>query len=320
MGQIGTELVPIRTVFGPKSLFRYGFREIWGMVIFFGEGKVNEQKTDNGREVGDQEPAQKVAPSTNKDPNHQTRRQIVGDFITRNRVVLFLALLLLVIAARIWTFNVSLVSPNLPPNASAEATALTAQLQQAQTYQDQLLQTVYWTLGGILTLGLALMGFSWFTNIRMNDREIERLKSELTAEAESQRKVLNIRFQALLARQDVDAWLSTLHLGISQTNRFAEAGAWNDAFKAARIMTKQMMNLPKGADSEKLTSWPLQEILNMLAVTFDSAVPEDLDDELYDALIGDLRQIREMHLLDDNLARGLDALIDVSESSKHAGN
>lgn len=45
------------------------------------------------------------------------------------------------------------------------------------SYQDKLLSTVYWSLGGIITLTVLLIGFNWFINVRNQDKEIENLKN-----------------------------------------------------------------------------------------------------------------------------------------------
>ena len=56
---------------------------------------------------------------------------------------------------------------------------LKSQINLITSYQDKLLSTVYWSLGGIITLTVLLIGFNWFINIRNQDKEIENLKNTI---------------------------------------------------------------------------------------------------------------------------------------------
>ena len=44
---------------------------------------------------------------------------------------------------------------------------------------DQLLETIYWSLGGLVTVSVILVGYSWFSSTRTHERDREALKQEL---------------------------------------------------------------------------------------------------------------------------------------------
>ena len=62
-----------------------------------------------------------------------------------------------------------------------------------------MLTTVYWCLGTLVGVFLLLIGFNWFTNFRLNQREISTLREELTSHVTSARTNLE---QANVALQD----------------------------------------------------------------------------------------------------------------------
>src|SRR6266581_4289412 len=57
--------------------------------------------------------------------------------------------------------------------------ALRAQLELMRSFQDSLLSTVYWSLGVLLVIVAVLVGFGWFANFRVYQRDLEGLKREL---------------------------------------------------------------------------------------------------------------------------------------------
>jgi len=87
-------------------------------------------------------------------------------------------------------------APRATPTAreatpDAEVTALRAQLQVMRDYDQRLLATVYWSLGGILTLAGLLVGLGWYANFRVYERDRASLAREVRTEAQSE--LLRIR-------------------------------------------------------------------------------------------------------------------------------
>jgi hypothetical protein len=68
-----------------------------------------------------------------------------------------------------------------PATDSAEVQVLKAQLQTMKEYNEQILATVYWSLGGIVGLAVVLCGYSWYNNNLLFEREKELTRKELRA-------------------------------------------------------------------------------------------------------------------------------------------
>lgn len=78
------------------------------------------------------------------------------------------------------------VVPSSPASATASSSGTTAeiallrsQLADAQRFQEQVLSTVYWSLGTLGGVALLLVGFGWFTNFRVYERDRLALEREL---------------------------------------------------------------------------------------------------------------------------------------------
>jgi hypothetical protein len=57
--------------------------------------------------------------------------------------------------------------------------ALRAQLELQRAFQSDLLATVYWSLGVVVLIVVVLVGFGWFANFRVYQRDLEALRREL---------------------------------------------------------------------------------------------------------------------------------------------
>ncbi|MCZ8206555.1 hypothetical protein [Gemmatimonas sp.] len=64
---------------------------------------------------------------------------------------------------------------------SATISLLRAQNALMREYDQRLLATVYWSLGGVTVLVGLLVGFSWFTNFRVYERDKLLLRQEIAA-------------------------------------------------------------------------------------------------------------------------------------------
>jgi len=62
-----------------------------------------------------------------------------------------------------------------------EIAILHEQVAMMRTYQNSLLETVHWTLGLVGSIAVLLVGYSWFTNFRMYERDKLALSQELRA-------------------------------------------------------------------------------------------------------------------------------------------
>ena len=60
-----------------------------------------------------------------------------------------------------------------------DVTLLKNQISLMREFNQHILSTVYWSLGTIVLIAILLVGFSWFTNYRMYERELAALRQEL---------------------------------------------------------------------------------------------------------------------------------------------
>lgn len=68
------------------------------------------------------------------------------------------------------------------PQSSVEIAILKAQLEVMRQYDQRLLNTVYWALGGIAGILILIVGLGWYTNFRLHKREVEELKVDYRRE------------------------------------------------------------------------------------------------------------------------------------------
>lgn len=62
-----------------------------------------------------------------------------------------------------------------------EVAALRAQLELSRQFHESILDTVYWALGGTFVLVGLLLGFGWFANFKVYERDKAAMKAELEA-------------------------------------------------------------------------------------------------------------------------------------------
>lgn len=74
--------------------------------------------------------------------------------------------------------------------AKQQIKMLEAQLSSIREYHGSLLDTVYWALGGVFVIAGLLVGFGWFANFKVYERDKEALRDEMNSKAESAAKEL----------------------------------------------------------------------------------------------------------------------------------
>jgi len=75
--------------------------------------------------------------------------------------------------------------------SSEQIAVLRAELKLMESYSAKLMSTVYWSLGVVSTITILLIGFGWFVNFRVYERDKEILRNEL--EYVLQSKIVEIR-------------------------------------------------------------------------------------------------------------------------------
>jgi hypothetical protein len=82
-----------------------------------------------------------------------------------------------------------------------EISTLRAQLEVMRQYDRRLLSTVYWSLGGLLTIAALLIGFGWFANFRVYERDKAALAATLQADIEKRLSEIQRLTQSEVARR-----------------------------------------------------------------------------------------------------------------------
>lgn len=160
--------------------------------------------------------------------------------------------------------------PSQPPN---EILVLKTQLEDAGKFQDQMLATVYWSLGTLVTIAALLVGFGWFANIRMYERDKSALERELrTLLLDEVRKAKDEANNASVARfSEQDKALAnslsladermTSKLEASQRilERSLEAGISSNASSLAGLR-REVKNLQLESKLEERTHWLTKKV------------------------------------------------------------
>lgn len=79
--------------------------------------------------------------------------------------------------------------------ANTQIEVLKAQVEVMKSYQDNFLTTVYWSLGGVVSIVFILVGYNWFTNFKNQEKEIQLLKDTIAKE-------LKVSKQSLIKEMD----------------------------------------------------------------------------------------------------------------------
>jgi hypothetical protein len=85
-------------------------------------------------------------------------------------------------------FSANAQTPNSSPtptpfaqgsNNEKQVAVLEAQLEIMRNYDERLISTVYWALGGMITVVIVIVGVGWYTNFRIYERDKSAIRQEL---------------------------------------------------------------------------------------------------------------------------------------------
>jgi hypothetical protein len=100
--------------------------------------------------------------------------------------------------------------------AVQELAIMQAELQTLRSFQDRLLMTVYWALGTVASIAFLLVGFGWFANFRIYERDKDALGRELHTLVDQRLHELksSLEAQTSEATSDLSASQSQQHEGL----------------------------------------------------------------------------------------------------------
>lgn len=86
-----------------------------------------------------------------------------------------------------------------------ETLVLRAQLAEVHRFQEQILSTVYWSLGTLAGITVLLVGFGWWTNFRVYERDKQSLEKELRSTLLDALRASKDEHLALVEKRFLDA-------------------------------------------------------------------------------------------------------------------
>ena len=92
-------------------------------------------------------------------------------------------------------FNQAHYQPH--PKQTKQEKFLRGQLAEMRDYDQRLIATVYWSLGGVFLVVVVIAGFNWFANYRIYERERESLRNELKLQVNALQSEVEQRFHKL---------------------------------------------------------------------------------------------------------------------------
>ena len=83
---------------------------------------------------------------------------------------------------------------------NTELELLKLQIELTTTFQEKLLSTVYWSLGTIASVVTVLVGFGWFANYKVYERDKEAIKSEANALIKNYQQENQVHFDSQIGK------------------------------------------------------------------------------------------------------------------------
>ena len=143
-----------------------------------------------------------------------------------------------------------------------------SQLEVVQSYQDKFLLTVYWALGTLATIAALLVGFGWFANFRVYERDKAALNQELRSlietELQKQRQIVESAIAEArsavpdLVRRASDSMSSSIHNEMASLKEELERKIDSLAARLQASSTsssKRDANLELGIGELERTQW-----------------------------------------------------------------
>jgi len=111
-----------------------------------------------------------------------------------------------------------------------EIVVLKAQVETMREFIHHILATVYWSLASVVVIAVVLVGFGWFTNYKLHERELTSLRQELMNSLESRVNAFSSDFTKKsqlsieqLTAQSVNAATRKIEQSISSVRRELES-------------------------------------------------------------------------------------------------
>jgi len=158
---------------------------------------------------------------------------------------------------------------------------LESQLQSTREYQGHLLDTVYWALGGIFVLVGLLLGFGWFANFKVYERDKDSIRTELAAEISNTSRTMELELRKieseLHSSLDIKSKASSESLSTQLKTQLEEALApIKSSISSAedRIFQLQLHQRKEQMENETSDSMALTKAVYVLELCVQKAMDE----------------------------------------------
>jgi len=128
--------------------------------------------------------------------------------------------------------------------AKQQVKLLQAQLDVTHRYQDSMVNTVYWALGGVFLIASVLVGFGWFANFKVYERDRDAMKSEIQSFLSSKVKDLDIA---------ISAKASELSDGVSTKIESAVENSENSTLIRMEQLSRRIFDIELVKELERVT-------------------------------------------------------------------
>lgn len=207
-------------------------------------------------------------------------------------------------------------SPSLstacPPTSDTKLESLTEKVDLLQKINDKLLQTVYWTLGTLAAIFIAIISVNLFFNISANKREIQKIKEDIESRTINLIKTAEIEIgeknNAIMQKEFERLMEEIANVTISEI-KTSEANLVEKTYTATeREIEKASTNILNVAKNEDLTH--KAELTKLMEQSTEILRSVSSDIETFNKQIPELEvRVRELEVYKYSKERRMGAII-----------
>lgn len=153
---------------------------------------------------------------------------------------------------------------------------LRAQLQYTRDFQDSLLSTVYWALGGTFVLAGLLLGFGWLANFKVYERDKAAMRSELEALLITRVSEITVEVGTRLG-QIPELIAEDVKVASANNERAAKASLED---VSNRIFALELLRLKERMESNESDSMALTDALHVMELC-SRRLPDELPNVMH---------------------------------------
>jgi hypothetical protein len=173
-----------------------------------------------------------------------------------SKILTTVTFLILLSAIYITAQNDSSALPNPTPSESEQIAVLKEQVKIMREYNQSILDTIYYALGGLVTTIAIVIGLGWYTNFRIYKNDLSNIRNEL--------------------KTDFDSFKPSLREEMIEAAKKAGEAAVESSLRAIKSLQYEMLLL-------EAKSWEEKESFVNAIMTYTDALPLaiEIHSELY---------------------------------------